>query len=485
MGSSLYRLRHLLPRYFNASSHFVQNKRQSNDMCARNLRSGSEHSAFEPWGRYPRLPARLLPLYWTSEFPLAQFQAEPQHGTMLPVGLGRSYGDVCLLENGTLLHTVELDRFIDFDPVTGLLRCEAGISLAEILKFAVPRGWFLPVTPGTKFVTLGGAIANDIHGRNQHLAGSIGRHVPRFELVRSDGVRIECSSRSHPEWYAATIGGMGLTGLISWAELQLRPIVSRKIDYRSTQFRGIDEFVALSQAAQTSEYSSAWIDCASQGKNFARGVFTRGDHSPTPGVLKPSFEFNLPLPFDFPEFLLNRFTAEAVNSVLFHKQFVKEKTGALDYEFFFYPLDRLLHANRIYGNQGMLQFHCLLPLEDGQHGILRILKAIVNSGLASPSAAIQLFGDQPSPGMMSFPAAGISVAVDFPIRREATFDLLERLAYMTVEHRGRMYPAKDARMKALQFQAFYPQWHDFARYIDPAFSSNFWRRVSSGGAAIV
>ena len=444
----------------------------------------SFETSFQSWGRYPCLPAKVVPLYWTSEFPPAKQKDAPPSTGMLPVGLGRSYGDVCLLERGTLLHTVALDRFIGFDPATGLLRCEAGVSLAEILKFAVPRGWFLPVTPGTKYVTVGGAIANDIHGKNHHHAGTFGCHVPRFELVRSDGARLECSPNSNAEWYAATIGGMGLTGFISWAEVQLRPIVSRKLDYRGTKFNGIDEFVALSQAAQSSEYTVAWIDCVAQGKNFARGIFMRGDHAQVPGALRPSPDPRLGLPVGLPGFFLNRYTVEAFNFAYYHKQFGKEKTGLIDYEPFFYPLDFLLNWNRLYGKQGLLQFQCVLPFEDGQQGILRILKAITGSGLASFLAVIKVFGEVRSPGMMSFPAPGITLALDFPIRREVSFDLLERLAYITVEHRGRMYPAKDARMTAMQFQAFYPQWQEFARYIDPAFSSSFWQRVSGAAPAL-
>ena len=197
---------------------------------------------FESWGRYPKLFAEVRPLFWKEDFP-APLAPDSK---MLAVGMGRSYGDVCLLQHGTLLTTPNLDRLISFDSQTGLLRCEAGVTLAEILDFAVPRGWFLPVSPGTKYVTVGGAIANDIHGKNHHVAGTFGLHTPRFELVRSDGTRVICSPTENPEWYAATIGGMGLTGLISWAELQMRPIVSRRIRYRSTKFLGLEEFVALS-----------------------------------------------------------------------------------------------------------------------------------------------------------------------------------------------------------------------------------------------
>src|ERR1700723_2590990 len=196
---------------------------------------------FESWGRYPKHFAEVRPLFWKEDFP-ASIAPDSK---MLAVGMGRSYGDVCLLQHGTLLTTPNLDRLISFDPQTGLLRCEAGLTLAEILDFAVPRGWFLPVSPGTKYVTVGGAIANDIHGKNHHVAGTFGLHTLCFELVRSDGTHVLCSPTENAEGYAATIGGLGLTGLISWAEVQMRPIVSRRIRYRSTKFNGLEEFVAL------------------------------------------------------------------------------------------------------------------------------------------------------------------------------------------------------------------------------------------------
>ena len=432
---------------------------------------------FESWGRYPKLHSDLVSLSWTTDFPLPQ----PPATKMLPVGAGRSYGDVCLLENGTLLKTRGMDRLLHFDPQTGVLRCEAGVTLAEILDFGVPRGFFLPVSPGTKYVTIGGAIANDIHGKNHHVAGTFGCHVLRFELVRSDGARFVCSPTENADWFSATVGGMGLTGLISWAAIRLRPIVSRKIQYKGTKFVGIDEFVALSKASTHVEYTVAWIDCVATGNNFARGIFMEGDHSEQPEPLKRSKEPWLLLPLDVPEFALNKFSIGLFNTLYYNKQLGKEKTSLVDYEPFFYPLDSLLHWNRMYGKSGFLQFQCVLPWEaDQQMGIINILKAITVSGLGSFLAVIKVFGDVPSPGMLSFPAPGITLALDFPVR-EVSFDLLDRLARITQEHGGRIYPAKDARMTAEQFQAFYPQWQAFARYIDPAFDSAFWQRVTARG----
>jgi FAD/FMN-containing dehydrogenase len=428
---------------------------------------------FESWGRYPMLQSDVVPLHWTSDYPLAKVS----EGKQLPVGLGRSYGDVCLLKNGTLLLTAGMDRLLHFDPATGVLRCEAGASLQRILDFAVPRGFFLPVTPGTKFVTVGGAIANDIHGKNHHVAGAFGRHVLRFELVRSDGSRFVCSPVENPEWFAATIGGMGLTGLMTWAEIRLRPIVSRTIDYRGDKFHGIDEFFALSQAAK-SEYTVAWIDCVSTGRNFARGIFMQGDHAQIPGTLSKSPEPKLVFPFNLPAFALNRFSMSAFNTLYFHKQLGQTKIGPVDYEPFFYPLDAVLHWNRMYGRDGLLQFQNVLPHTTGREGMLKILQAITKSGLASFLAVIKYFGDVPSAGMMSFPAPGVMLALDFPIRPQVSFDLVDRLAQITLEHGGRMYSAKDARMTPEQYQAFYPQWQEFSRYVDPGFDSAFWQRVT-------
>lgn len=441
----------------------------------------SPRPAFESWGRYPRLDASIVPLHWTCDFPLRP----PPATRMLAVGAGRSYGDVCLLGHGTLLRTRGpglsggIDRLLDFDPATGILCCEAGATLGEILDFVVPRGFFLPIVPGTKHVTVGGAIANDIHGKNHHVAGTFGRHVPRFELVRSDGRRLTCSAAQNTEWYAATIGGMGLTGLITWAEIKLKPIASRRIQYTGIKFSGLEEFVALSSRNSDSEYTVAWIDCIGTGNNFARGIFMAGDHDTERGPLKRNGSMNISLPVDFPEFVLNRHSIGLFNALYFNKQRGKIRNALMDFEPFFFPLDKLHHWNRMYGKNGLLQFQCVVPWEARHTGLVEILKAITSSGLASFLAVLKVFGDVPSPGMMSFPKPGITLALDFPIRKQESFDLMELLAAITLDHGGRMYPAKDATMTAAQFQAAYPQWKKFAAYIDPAFDSAFWQRVTS------
>ena len=444
-----------------------------------NVRASGEpftgKAPFESWGRYPNYGANIIPLHWQSDYPAA---IAGIHNGALPVGMGRSYGDVCLLKDGNLLLTTGMNRLLHFDPETGILTAEAGITLAQILDFAVPRGFFLPVSPGTKYVTLGGAIANDIHGKNHHVAGTFGAHITEFELVRSDGSRRLCSRTENPDFYAATIGGLGLTGVITWAKLRLKPIVSRMIDYEGIQYHGIDEFLDLTRQSEHIEYTVSWIDCASTGKNFARGVFMQGDHSKVPAELKPSPEPKLVFPFDAPGFALNHTTVSLFNTAFFHKQLKPRVTALQDYEPFFYPLDKVLHWNRMYGKNGLLQFQYAIPWEYGREGTIAILQEVAKSGLASFLAVLKVFGDVPSPGMMSFPRAGITLALDFPIKADKSFPLFERLADMTREFGGRLYPAKDAAMTASQFQDFYPQWEQFARYRDPMLTSSFWERVT-------
>jgi FAD/FMN-containing dehydrogenase len=432
---------------------------------------------FESWGRYPTYNADLRSLHWQDEFPRI---IDGVHHGALPVGMGRSYGDVCLLNEGTLVCTTPMNRLLDFNPETGVLTAEAGITLAQILDFAVPRGFFLPVTPGTKYVTLGGAIANDIHGKNHHIAGTFGCHVPQFEVVRSDGARVHCSPTNNPDLYSATIGGLGLTGLITWAQLRLKPIVSRKIDYQGIQFHGIDEFLDLTQQSQNIEYTVSWIDVTSTGKNFARGIFMQGDHSQVPGELNASPEPKLTFPFELPGFVLNGASVGLFNTLYFNKQMKQRVSSVVDYEPFFYPLDAVLKWNKMYGKRGLLQFQYVIPWEHAREGTIAILHEVASSGLASFLAVLKAFGDVPSPGLMSFPKPGLTLALDFPIKPDKSFDLFDRLAEMTHEFGGRLYPAKDARMTAQQYQAFYPQWQRFARYKDPALTSSFWERVVGG-----
>jgi FAD/FMN-containing dehydrogenase len=287
-----------------------------------------------------------------------------------------------------------------------------------------------------------------------------------------------CSATENADWFAATIGGMGLTGMITWAQLKLKPIVSRMIDYEGIQFHGIDEFMDLKKQYQHVEYTVSWLDCVSTGRNFARGIFMVGEHSTIPGELTRTPEPKLALPFDLPGFLLNKASVSAFNTLFFHKQIKAHVRTQQDYEPFFYPLDKVLHWNRGYGRNGLLQFQYALPWSTAKEGTIAILREIAKSGLASFLAVLKAFGDIPSLGMMSFPMPGIMFALDFPIKENISFPLMERLGDMTREFGGRLYSAKDAAMKPSQFEAFYPNWREFSRFRDPGITSSYWERVT-------
>jgi len=431
--------------------------------------------SYASWGNFPRARQKVRRLGWLSE---ATLEGE---GSLLPYAYGRSYGDSCLNDGGTLLDVSGLDRLISFDATTGVLRAEAGVSLEHVLAFAVPRGWFLPVTPGTKYVSLGGAVANDIHGKNHHRAGTFGRHVRAFELLRSDGSRLVCSPTQNAHMFRATVGGLGLTGLILWVELALRPIESAMIDTETVKFANLDEFFVLSAESDAAfEYTVAWVDCAARGRSLGRGLFMRGNHAPGPGPLTPSPPPRLTAPFDAPDFLLNRWTVSAFNALYYGKQRRKVVAKRAHYEGFFYPLDAVGGWNRIYGPRGFLQYQFVLPYA-GDAGVTKeVFERIAASKLGSFLAVLKMFGDLPSPGLLSFPQPGVTLALDFPNEGARTFALLEDLDAIIREHGGRVYPAKDARMSAESFGSFYPQWREFARYVDPRFSSSFWRRVTGG-----
>jgi FAD/FMN-containing dehydrogenase len=434
---------------------------------------------YQSWGRYPQVNhTTIRSILWQNEIPdLAAFK-QP----ILPVGYGRSYGDSCLNEGGVLLDATPLRRFLDFDEKQGLLRCEAGVMLADILDVIVPRGWFLPVSPGTKFVSVGGAIANDIHGKNHHKAGTFGCHVTRFELLRSNGERLICAPDENADLFRATIGGLGLTGLITWAEFRLRAIPGPFIAREQIRFSSIDEFFDISASSDRDyEYTVAWVDCLASGKHLGRGLFMRGNHDrlrPLPGKpIKPRAQLNVP--FDLPPFVLNTLTIKAFNSLLYHAQWRKRSGKVVHYDPFFYPLDSIQNWNRMYGRQGFLQYQCVVPYHDNHHAIKEILQQIGQSGEGSFLAVLKTFGNIQSPGMLSFPRPGVTLALDFAFRGESTLRLLERLDRIVRDVCGAVYPAKDARMSAESFQAYFPRWRDFARYIDPRFSSSFWRRVTA------
>jgi FAD/FMN-containing dehydrogenase len=428
----------------------------------------------ESWGRHFNYHHTSRSLGWRHEsmdIPVSS----------LPYGLGRSYGDSCLNDQGVLLRSNQLDHFISFDDRKGLLCCEAGISLQAILELVVPRGWFLPVTPGTKFVTVAGAIANDVHGKNHNKVGTFGCHVRQFELLRSDGSRHVCSLQQKPELFAATIGGLGLTGFIVWAELQLIPVTNAFIEEESIQCRNLDEMMSLFQDSEKNyEYTVAWIDCLASGAQLGRGIFTRGNHCRNP-ALPNGFQPRpvRSVPFVFPPGCLNRLSVTAFNQLYYRKLGGKRKSTRMDYDRFFYPLDAIHHWNRLYGPGGFIQYQCVL-VENSLEAMKELLQHIARSGQPSPLNVLKDFGDIPSPGLLSFPRKGLTLALDFPHRGEKTLQLCNALDEVVRQAKGALYPAKDSRMPTAMFESSFPRLAAFKHHIDPHFSSSFWRRVQPG-----
>lgn len=423
------------------------------------------------WNRIPRVAHRREVALRDR---LSPFPALAADETCLVFGQGRSYGDVCLNEGGVLLRARGMDHWIDFDPAIGRLRAEAGVLLGEILELITPQGLFLPVTPGTRFATLGGAIANDVHGKNHHVAGSFGRHVRRLELLRSDGTRIICGPDENADWFRATIGGLGLTGVILWAEIDLMRIANPFMVVEAQRFRTLDEFWRLNRAAESSwPYTVAWLDCTHRE---GRGVLYAGRHAPAQ-VRAPEAPRRRTrrVPFDPPFSLIGGPTLRAFNASYYRRPLPREPRLA-HHLGYFYPLDGIELWNRLYGRQGFYQYQCVVPPECAADGVRALVEEVAKSGVGSFLSVLKTFGDLPSPGLLSFARPGATLALDFANTPDV-HTLFARLDAIVLSAGGALYPAKDARMSPAMFRAGAPQLESFLPYVDPKFSSSFWRRV--------
>ena len=426
------------------------------------------------WGRYPRAThSHVYKPAWDDQVP-AILQAAST-GSLLPYGLGRSYGDSCLNAERALVDCRRLNRILGFDESTGVLRCESGVTFAEIVDVFLPKGWFLPVTPGTQFVTVGGAIANDVHGKNHHCAGTFGGHVRQLGLHRSNDGAVFCSPDENPEMFRATIGGLGLTGVIAWADIQLRRVGGPWIDAELVPFQSLSTFLDLSRKSDGRfEYTVAWLDCFA-GKN-PRGIFFRGNHSAETGKnFRP--KHGPKLPFALPAWLLNRYTVKAFNTAYYQAHAARKGSSLVGYDSFFYPLDSIRQWNLLYGKQGFLQYQCVIP-ETNVGALEELLDRIARSGMGSFLGVLKQFGCAPAAGMLSFPRQGLTLALDFAMRGERTLRLMRSLDEVVHQSGGALYPAKDARMSPALFEASFPRWRSFVPYIDPKMSSSFWRRVT-------
>lgn len=434
-----------------------------------------KNAHYRSWGFVNPPPQRVEKLAWCP----ARLNTVTTR-TLLPFGNGRSYGDSCLNSDGMLIDTQSLNRFISFDSNTGVLEAEPGVLLNDILQLVVPQGWFLPVSPGTSYVTLGGAIANDVHGKNHHCDGTFGRFVKQLHLLRSSGEHLICSDIKNQELFCATIGGLGLTGLITRVAVQLIRIHSADLDIRLKTFKGLEQFQALSSFYRNDfQYTVAWLDCASSGKSFGRGVFMAANHTQHGELVAGSSAPRFSIPMNIPRWVLNQYSIRAFNSLYYHKQRTQANTEKTQhYQSFFYPLDAIGHWNRIYGARGFHQYQFVVPF-DQVSALERILHDIVDSGMGSFLAVLKEFGDIPSPGLLSFPRPGLCLALDFADRGSRTEKLIKRLDNMVQAAGGAAYPAKDRLMSADAFEGYFDQMDAFSAFVDPAFSSDFWRRVSS------
>ena len=425
----------------------------------------------ESWGRLERSPCIALDLADRTQVAERLRRPGPPG---LAYGNGRSYGDVCLNPNGRLWRTRGLDRFIAFDPATGVVHCEAGVLLSELTAVTLPQGWFLAVTPGTQFVTVGGAIANDVHGKNHHLTGTFGRHVRRFCLARTDGSLLDCSPAENAGLYAATIGGLGLTGVIVDAELQLRRVPGPWVDVETLAFENLDAFFTLSEQSQT-EYTVAWIDCAARGSALGRGIFLRGTHAADQRPAAPKAPRRVP--FTPPISLINGLSLRAFNFTYYRLNAARQGRSQQHYLPYFYPLDHVLEWNRIYGPRGFYQYQSVVPPAHARDATRAMLEAIGSSGTGSFLAVLKVFGDVPSPGLLSFPMPGTTLALDFPNLGARTQALFTRLDAIVREAGGRIYAAKDARQPRDLFTQGYARLDEFRSYRDPGIDSAMARRL--------
>jgi decaprenylphospho-beta-D-ribofuranose 2-oxidase len=433
------------------------------------------------WGRYPVVDCDV----YAPNDQQALAGAVAQVGDSLARGNGRSYGDASLNPDATI-DMRRIDRLIDFDAATGTLICEAGVLLTDLVETMTPRGWFPPVTPGTRMVTIGGMIASDVHGKNHHGAGSFCDHVDWIDLALGDGCVLRCSKSEHADLYAATCGGMGLTGIILRAQFKMLRITTAAVRQRTLLAPDLDRAFDLFEQSLDWTYSVAWIDCMATGSSLGRSAILLGEHAvpddlpaerrATPLVRRMRTPKRIPI--DFPGFALSGTNVRIFNKLYYAKQ--RKGDALVELDPYFYPLDAILEWNRIYGRRGFLQYQCVLPLAESKAGMTRLLREIAEAGAGSFLAVLKRMGPQ-SFGLLSFPMEGYTLALDFPATA-ANFALLDRLDKITVEHHGRIYLAKDARVESATFAAGYPQLDAFRAVrrqygLDQRFSSLLSRRL--------
>jgi decaprenylphospho-beta-D-ribofuranose 2-oxidase len=415
------------------------------------------------WGNYPVMESNEETFSYPEQLQKLLSKGE----TFIARGNGRCYGDASLAL--TTISTLKFDKILFFDKSTGIFECQSGLTLDQILEVVVPDGWFLPVTPGTKFITVGGAVASDVHGKNHHVDGSFSNHIIEMEIVLASGESIICSSKVNADLFEATCGGMGLTGIISKVTFQLKKIETSFIRQKQVKAKNLDELIRLFDEYKGYTYSVAWIDCLKKGEHFGRSILILGEHADLKDLSEKQRKAPLQLPkkkqinfpFNLPSWVLNAFTVKAFNFLYYTKNFQKEINNVVGYEPFFYPLDAILHWNRGYGKKGFVQYQFVLPLE-AKNGLVEILNRISNKGLGSFLAVLKVFGKQES--IISFPKEGYTLALDFPVR-EGLLEFLDELDQIVLQYGGRIYMSKDARMKPEILLHGYPDLKKFKEIV--------------------
>ena len=406
------------------------------------------------WGRFPAVDAEIRHARCVDDI-----AATIADGPVIARGLGRSYGDSSL--GHRMLDVTGLDAFIGFDHDSGVLTCEAGVSLIAIISVLLPRGWFLPVSPGTRFVTVGGAIASDVHGKNHHVGGSFADHVDSVTLMVADGSVITASREEHADLFHATCGGMGLTGVILSAAIRMIRVRSAKMDEHLIRTPDLDTTLSALDEHGDATYSVAWIDLVASGSSLGRSLLMLGEHADDDDLCGGPSERVAPFPLDLPSSLLNRHTVSAFNAAYYRRTRSHDVRHQVSLEKFFYPLDKVGDWHRVYGRRGFLQYQFVIPFDGGPEALREMVGQIASSGLASPLAVLKTLGEA-NDNMISFPALGYTLALDLQVSKQ-TFDLCDRLDPLVQAAGGRLYLTKDSRMSPETFRAGYPRLDEFER----------------------
>jgi len=401
------------------------------------------------WGKFPILDTQLF-----APKNIDELITEVKKGQLIARGNGRSYGDSSIGKKITI-SMKNFDKIISFDEINGVLTAESGLVLKDLINFILPKGWFLFVTPGSKFVTLGGMLAADVHGKNHHIEGNFSKYVEWIDILNSEGEIHRCSKTKNSELFDWTMGSMGLTGIIVKAAIKLRKVETAWINLKTISTKNLDETMDVFEQNEKTTYSVAWIDCL-QKNDFGRSIIMLGEHAKLQDLSKKQklVPFSTPkkisisIPFNLPSWFLNSWTVNLFNSLYFWKNKKNSKKKIVDWDSYFYPLDKVYGWNKVYGRRGFSQFQCVIPLKNSKEGLQQLIKTVQKSKVGCFLSVLKKFG--PENGKFSFPMEGYTLALDFPINQKS-LKLMDDLDEITLKFGGRFYLAKDSRMSKKTF----------------------------------